>query len=126
MTKCLITFKLVHMTIPNYDRVTRLLIHTQLKFQILLQSKSKIPAFFVVFLHTGPYKRKPRSGAKSFVYSAFCIMQTLYRHMEVKDLLKNLKHEKTILYNRNPRRRMTLPVLKYQFIFCMALSGADN
>ena len=37
--------------------------HTQVKFKILLWSESKIIAYFVVFLHTALYKRKPRSGA---------------------------------------------------------------
>ena len=48
-------------------------IHTRLKFQILLQSISKVPASFVVFLHSAPCKRKPRSGAKSCAYR--CVLR---------------------------------------------------
>ena len=40
--------------------------HIQVKFKILLWSESKVIAYFVVFLNTALYKRKPRSGAKSY------------------------------------------------------------
>ena len=40
-TKCHRTFYLVHVTMPNFKRVTRILEHTFFQFQILLQSKKK-------------------------------------------------------------------------------------
>ena len=49
---------------PSY----KILAHTLLKFEILLQSKSKITACFVVFIDTGSYKRKPSGKEKSCVY----------------------------------------------------------
>ena len=62
-------------------------IHTWLKFQILLQSKSKVPAFFVVFLHTAPYKRKPRSGAKSCAYRCIlCRANPLLQGLQIHHL----------------------------------------
>ena len=68
-TKCPATFHIVHFIIPNYNWVTRILVHTsQVKFKILLWSEPKIIACFAVFLHTALCKRKPRSGAKSCVY----------------------------------------------------------
>ena len=39
--------------------------HTRVKFQILPYSKSKVLAFFVIFLHTVLCKRKPRDFEKS-------------------------------------------------------------
>ena len=39
--------------------------HTQMKFQSLPWSKSKVEVLFVVFLHTALYKRKPRAVAIS-------------------------------------------------------------
>ena len=38
--------------------------HTRLKFQILLQIKSKVTAGFVVFLHTAPYKKGLKERGK--------------------------------------------------------------
>ena len=38
--------------------------HTWLKFQILLYSKSKVTAGFVVFLHTAPYKKETKERGK--------------------------------------------------------------
>ena len=42
------------------DKISK--IHTRLKFQILLSSKSKVPAFFVVFLGIEDYRGFSRRG----------------------------------------------------------------
>ena len=49
--------------------------HTQLKFQILLWSKSKVTAGFVAFLYTAPYKMETRRWGKIVcvkVHTALC------------------------------------------------------
>ena len=64
-TKCPVTFYLVHITIPNYDRVTRILKHTLCwNFKSCYkvnQKKKHVLLFFAIPRHT---ERKPRSGVR--------------------------------------------------------------
>ena len=49
--------------------MTKILAHTHLvEIQSFCKVNEKFQRFFVVFLYTAPYKRKPSSGAKSCAY----------------------------------------------------------
>ena len=64
----LVTFYLVHTTIPNYNRVTRILAHTlggNFKSFCEVNQKFKCFLFFSLPVNT---KRKPGCGAKSCAY----------------------------------------------------------
>ena len=63
-TKCLITFYLVHITIPNYDRVAIIVKHTVEISNLAIKHISKVTAGFVVFLHTAPYKKETKERGK--------------------------------------------------------------
>ena len=52
--------------------------HTRMKFQILPWSKSKVPASFVVYLHTALCKRKPSDFENRARLIACRVVQTLY------------------------------------------------
>ena len=63
--------------------------HTRLKFQILLLSKSKVTAGFVVFLHTAHYKKGNQGAGQSRArIGAYRVVQTLYyRELHLKPIL---------------------------------------
>ena len=80
--KCPTTFHIVHIIIPNYNWVTRILAQT-LRWNLKSSygmNKKKIACFFVVFLLTVLCKRKPRSGAKSCAFK--CVKPSIVQYFK--------------------------------------------
>ena len=82
-------FYLVHTTISNYNRVTKISAHTPVgNFKSFCEVNQKFKHFcfffvFLFFLYTTPYKRKPNGKAKSCAYiCAYHIVQTLYSEFD--------------------------------------------
>ena len=67
-TKCLVSFYLVHITIPNYDRVTRILKHTRGRIKSCYKVNQKKQQFLLFFSIPHHTKRKQRIGSKSYAY----------------------------------------------------------
>ena len=75
-------FYLIHTTIPNYNRVTRILAHTLTlgeKFKSFCVVNQKVQEFFVVVVFPIPRhkKGKPGGGANRARIGAYHVVQNL-------------------------------------------------
>ena len=79
-TKCSVTFYLVHTTVPNYNRVTRILAHTLGgNSESFCKVNQKFQRFFVVFLYMRNIKGNQAAGQNHACIGVYHVVQTLYR-----------------------------------------------
>ena len=79
MSKCSVTFYLVHTTLPNYNSMTRILTHTLCgNFELFCEVNQNFMHFLLFFSIPHHTKRNQVAGQNRALIGAYRVMLTLY------------------------------------------------